>query len=140
MTSELIKKGRPPRKEESFLRQKYDESFSAQSELMDNVAKQLLTLELAIPGLYATVLKLVSGKEGGIQVSDHLMLAFSAWLFSLVCIITAIMPRPYKVNTDSYQSLRKFFSRSARYKYFFVLCSTAAFVFGLTHLILDFAS
>ncbi|HHJ13231.1 MAG TPA: hypothetical protein ENJ79_02485 [Gammaproteobacteria bacterium] len=133
-------KGRPPRKEEAFIREKYDESFSAQGELMDNVAKQLLTLELAIPGLYATALKLVSGKDGGVPVSGHLSWAFYAWLFSLVCVVIAITPRPYTVDLEDYASIRDFFARSARWKYAFILASVSAFVFGLIQLILDLVS
>lgn len=40
----------------------FHEDIARQSERMDDLAKQLITLELAIPGLYAVVLKLVSGE------------------------------------------------------------------------------
>ena len=53
---------RPPSNSDTLLREKFDESIAAQSEQMDKLGQQLITLELAIPGLYATVLKLISGE------------------------------------------------------------------------------
>ena len=47
---------RPLSSDETVLRDKFAESIAGQSELMDKLGQQLLMLELAIPGLYATVL------------------------------------------------------------------------------------
>ncbi|MBL8046186.1 MAG: hypothetical protein JNL09_06580, partial [Anaerolineales bacterium] len=52
---------RPLNDNEKLLRTKYYESLAAQSDLMDKLAERLLPIQLAIPGLYATVLKLVGG-------------------------------------------------------------------------------
>ncbi len=54
---------RPLNDNEKLLREKFHESIVAQSDLMDKLSERLLTLELAIPGLYATALKLISGDK-----------------------------------------------------------------------------
>jgi hypothetical protein len=65
---------RPPSKSESLLREKFAESVAGQSDLMDQLARQLITLELAIPGLYATVLKLTQGDKATVTVRGALSL------------------------------------------------------------------
>ncbi|HIQ14270.1 MAG TPA: hypothetical protein EYH38_01690 [Leucothrix sp.] len=55
MSDEIIK-GQPLNAEDDLILEKHLESISRQPILMEEVAKQLLTLELAIPGVYATVL------------------------------------------------------------------------------------
>lgn len=52
---------RPPSRRDELIQERYIEEFARQSEHMDALARQLITLELAIPGLYATLLKLVAG-------------------------------------------------------------------------------
>jgi hypothetical protein len=61
---------RPPDAYEAKIKEKYAESFAGQSDLMDKLAQQLLTLELAIPGLYATVLKLVAGDKATVPINN----------------------------------------------------------------------
>lgn len=70
---------------------KFDESVldsfakdvAAQATRMDDLAKQLITLNLAIPGLYASVLKLVSGDAAQMTDTTSLTITFAAWLLSL---------------------------------------------------------
>ena len=54
---------RPISDNEELLREKFYESIASQSETVDKLSEHLLTLELAIPGLYATALKLVGGEK-----------------------------------------------------------------------------
>ena len=54
---------RPVSGSETLLRNKFAESIVGQSELMDKLAQQLITLELAIPGIYVAVLKLTAGDD-----------------------------------------------------------------------------
>ncbi|MEJ1298218.1 MAG: hypothetical protein RPU34_12520 [Candidatus Sedimenticola sp. (ex Thyasira tokunagai)] len=53
----------PPSSGEVLLRERFTDEITGQPERLDALARQLLTLELAISGLYATVLKLIHGKE-----------------------------------------------------------------------------
>jgi len=64
---------------EKLLRQKFYENIAAQSDLMDKLGERLLTLELAIPGAYATALKLLYGDKVTITPGTIGTLAFIFW-------------------------------------------------------------
>ncbi len=51
-----IIRAQPPNNEDTYLKEKHLESISKQLELMEDIAKQMLTLELAIPGLYLSLI------------------------------------------------------------------------------------
>jgi hypothetical protein len=120
---------RPFSDEDTFLQQKYRESVVSQADLMDKLATQLITLELAIPGLYATVLKLVQGDKATLPANNPwlLYLTFGSWLLALILTLIALTPRKWKVNKNvmiqdprHYESdglgVEDFFFQSARYK------------------------
>jgi DNA-binding ferritin-like protein len=67
---------RPPTEEENTLRKKFYENIASQSDLMDKMAERLLTLELGIPGLFATVLKLTRGDDATLTINAALNIAF----------------------------------------------------------------
>ena len=114
--------------EDTFLQQKYRESVVSQADLMDKLATQLITLELAIPGLYATVLKLVQGETATLPANARLLyLTFGCWLLALILTLIALTPKKWKVNKNvmiqdprQYESdglgIEDFFFQSARYK------------------------
>jgi len=70
---------RPLSDNEKLMRQKFYESLAAQSDLMDKLGERLLTLELAILGLYATVLKLVGGDKATVTVNGAFYITFGCW-------------------------------------------------------------
>ena len=119
---------RPLSDEDTFLQQKYRESVVSQADLMDKLAAQLITLELAIPGLYATVLKLVQGDKVTLPANPWLLyLTFGFWLVALILTLAALMPKKWKVNKNvmiqdprHYErdglGIEDFFFQSARYK------------------------
>ena len=108
------------------LEETFYETMAAQSDHLDSLARQLITLELAIPGLYATVLKLVSGSDVTIQAGWDTRLAFACWLIALGLTLWSLFPRNYTVDTtvlrrDSLKpqadlGIQDFFEVSARYK------------------------
>ncbi len=134
-------KTRPPTTHETKLKEKYAESIAAQSDLMDKLAQQLLTLELAIPGLYATVLKLISGDKATLPVNARLSAAFGLWLLALVLTLIALIPKAYTVDPallerdpqakDKALGIKDFFTQSARYKRNFLLPAAALFFLGI---------
>lgn len=133
-------KGRPPNTEETFIKEKYLESISQQPALIHDVIKQLFTVELAIPGIYITILKLNHDEKQAIVVSDELYFVFACWLVSLVCIIIALIPRSYRVNPDDHTALRESFFKVALYKFTWLIASTTAFITGLFFAIKDIIS
>ena len=132
---------RPANSQENFLRQKFYESVVAQSDLMDKLGAQLLTLELAMPGLYATVVKLVSGDKATVQVNNAFYLAFACWLLALGLTLASITPRNWKVDPgilkqdpDKYGEglgIEDFFCQSARYKRRLLVASSLLFFAGV---------
>ena len=133
---------RPLSDNDRLLRQKFYESVITQSELVDKLSERLFTLELAIPGLYATALKLVSGEAATVQINAALYLAFGCWLLALILTLLALTPQKWKVDpTVLKQSPQKFaqeglgltdfFEQSALYKRRLVVASSIFFFIGI---------
>lgn len=131
---------RPPTESESLLKQKFTESIVTQSELMDKLAQQLITLELAIPGLYATVLKLVGGDKATLSPTPVLIFGFVCWGLSLALTLASLFPREWNVNTDllrgrsseedGQMGIEDFFYESARHKRCFLVSACLSFFAG----------
>ncbi len=131
---------RPLQAQDTIPREKFYEAVAGQAGLMDKLAQSLLTVELGIPGLYAAVLKLVSGKDS-LAVSYLIVLAFICWLVAIVLTVVAMFPRAYPVNPDelrnSEKSIETFFSKTARWKWCWLLASVIIFGAGLDATVLD---
>ena len=89
---------RPLTDNEKFLREKFYETIVAQNELLDKWGERLLTLELAIPGLYAAVLKLVAGDNATMTMNAAFYITFGSWLLALVLTLVALFPKKWTVN------------------------------------------
>jgi hypothetical protein len=132
---------RPVSDEENLLRKKFYESIAAQSDLMDKMSGQLLTLELAIPGLFATVLKLTGGDDATAVLNTFFYLAFGCWLLALLFTLLALIPKKWNVDPDLLQQdpasyseglgIRDFFEQSAHYKRRLVIASSILFFSGI---------
>ena len=131
---------RPVNSSEKVLRDKFAESVAKQSELMDTLGRQLITLELAIPGIYATVLKLIQGQDATLTPDGWLYFTFVCWSLALLLTLVSLIPRNWKVdpsmlkpdpagrNTDL--SLEEFFHKSAQYKRRLLIASITFFTVG----------
>ena len=113
------------------LDEKFAESIAEQSKLMDEIGKQLLTIELAIPGIYATILKLISGEEATLHGGVWVVVTFGLWLVALVVTFFAIVPNRYRVDTNRPDEIERFFMQSARDKYRMLLASAFLFFVGV---------
>jgi hypothetical protein len=132
---------RPLSENEDLLRKKFYESIAAQSDLMDKLAERLLTLELGIPGLFATVLKLTRGDSATLTINAALNLAFALWLLALILTLLALTPRKWTVDPSLLkqdpQKLSKslgiedFFTQSALYKRRLLTLSSLLFFAGI---------
>ncbi len=132
---------RPVSENENLLRKKFYENVSAQSDLMDKLSAQILTLELAIPGLFATVLKLVRGDKATLTPNPALSLAFACWFLALLLTFAAIFPRKWKVDASILRQspeklseslgLQDFFEKTAAYKRVLVSVSGLLFFAGI---------
>jgi len=140
MSKEIIST-RPPSPGETLLREKFYESVAAQDDLMSKVAGQLLTLELAIPGIYAAVLKLVRGDAATLPLNLAFYLTFGCWLLALGLTLTGLIPRKWKVDPTILRQdparygeslgLEDFFLRTAGYKQKLMIASSVLFFAGI---------
>jgi len=132
---------RPLSDNEKLMRQKFYESIVAQSDLMDKLSERLLTLELAIPGLYATAVKLISGDKATITVNAAFYITFGCWLLALALTLAALTPRKWRVDPAILKQdpkkmsdalgIEDFFERSANYKRGLVIASSLFFFAGI---------
>ena len=132
---------RPLTDNENLLREKFYESIAAQSDLMDKLSGQLLTLELAIPGVYATMLKLTSGDKATVILNAAFYIAFFCWLAALILTLIALTPQKWEVDPlllrrdpkklDKKLGIQDFFEQSALYKRRFIITSSILFFAGI---------
>jgi len=133
---------RPLTDNEKLLREKFYLSITAQSDLMDRLSERLLTLELAIPSLYAAALKLISGDSATATVNLAFYITFGCWLLALALTLTALIPKKWKVNPAVLRQnpakmageglgIEDFFERTARYKRSLLILSSLLFFAGV---------
>ena len=131
---------RPVSDNEQLLRQEFYESIAAQSDLMDKLSEKLLTLELAIPGLFATVLKLTRGEDARLTINNALNLAFACWLIALILTLIALTPKKWIVDVTVLKQdpakfseglgIEDYFEQSSLYKRRLVIASSLLFFIG----------
>jgi hypothetical protein len=132
---------RPISKNEELIREKFYQRLVAQSDLMDKLSGQLLTLELAIPGIYATLLKLVNGDNVTVYLNSAFYLAFFCWFLSLALSLASLIPRKWNVDPsvlkqapDQYDQglgIEDFFRKSAQHKRRLVIASSVLLFLGI---------
>jgi hypothetical protein len=131
----------PLSRQDHLLRDKLIEDIAGQSSRMDDLARQLIALELAVPGIYATALKLVAGDKGTISTGAWLYLAFACWALALALALVSLVPRKHPVDTsrlfaddgdrDSPLSIEGYFRHSALHKLRLLLPSCWLFFVGI---------
>ncbi len=132
---------RPLSDHEKVMRDKFYASIAAQSELMDKLSGQLLTLELAIPGAYAAILKLVGGTNATLQLNIAFYFAFGAWFLALALTLIALIPQKWTVDPSILKQdpekfseglgIEDFFEQSAKYKRRLIIGSSVLFFVGI---------
>ena len=125
---------------DQYMQERLSEAIANQSKLMDTFAQQLLVVEIAIPGLYATSLKLVT-KSGYIGVSWNLYIVFFCWILAVTLTILAMLPRPYKdIDTNNRQAIETFFEKAAQHKRRLLIPSLVLFFSGILTILLGLPS
>jgi len=133
---------RPITESEQLLREKFYESIITQSDLMDKLSERLLTLELAIPGLYATALKLMQGDKATVTINAALYITFSCWLIALALTLAALIPKKWIVDSTILRQdpikmdkegigIKDFFEKSAQHKRRLLILSSVLFLLGI---------
>lgn len=137
----IVVTGRPVRNTETKLQEKFVEAIAEQGALLDKLAQQLITLSLAIPGLYATALKLTQGEAATVPSSRWLYATYLFWAVALGVALIALIPRDYNVDPMMLKpdpkgksqklSLEEFFYRNAVYKRRLLIVSAVCLFGGI---------
>ena len=137
----LAYRSRPPTAGESKLTELYYERFADQNRQMDELARQMITIELAVPGLYASILALLRGQDATLPPGPWLLVAFGGWALALLLTFLALFPRRYKVDTsilradpaaaDGVLGIEEYFHRPAAAKWQLLAAAAVAFWVGL---------
>jgi hypothetical protein len=98
------------------LQEQFAQDVAAQAGRLDELAKQLITLQIAIPGIFAAVLKLVSGDAATAGNRELTLLAFALWLIALILTLVALFPRRREVDLDDLKAIENYFMKSAERK------------------------
>ncbi len=132
---------RPPSSGEKILKDKFAENIAGQNDLMDQLGKLLITLELAIPGLYATVLKMTKGSQATVKIDAWLVGAFILWFSALMLTLFGLIPRNWKVDRNIMKQdpdqktdvlgIEDFFRKSAQYKRRFIILASVIYFIGI---------
>lgn len=132
----------PPPKGDEELEKGFATIVVEQPKLLDELAKQLVTLTLAIPGLYATVLKLMGGEKGVLQSHSFVLGAFICWLVALMLSLWSLMPRKWQVDRQIVRrekpaakgqplSIEEFFLKIALYKRWLLIAASLFCFIGI---------
>ena len=113
------------------LQEKFAEDIANQATLMDGMGKQLLTLELAMVGIYATVLKLIAGSEATLEQGWSVGMTFLFWFMAVVATVLAIFPEKYELDSSKMDEIKRYFHASAQKKAKMLIASVALFFTGV---------
>jgi hypothetical protein len=132
---------RPLSDHEKLMQEKFSESIVNQSDLVDRLSVQLFTLELAVPGLFATVVKLIGGDKTIVVMNAAFFITFGCWIVALLLTLIAVIPRDWNVNPSILKQdpekmseglgVEDFFRKSAEYKRWLVIASCVLFFAGI---------
>ena len=129
------------------LQESFAQDFIQQSNRLDDTTKRLLTLQLAIPGIFAVLLKLLP--EGQAQAVEATQLyrdiiligsAFLSWTLALIFSLWALQPKKHTVNPQvlenksqdkSFFGLIDFYQASAQHKHRHITISSLLTLLGL---------
>ncbi|MCH9699753.1 MAG: hypothetical protein K0U68_16780 [Gammaproteobacteria bacterium] len=121
----------PLSKVDETLMESFAKDVAAQATRLDDLAKQLITLEIAVPGIYAAILKLVSGEKATLDNPLILLFAFIAWLLALGWTLASLLPQRYEIDMDSFTEIQHYFSDSARRKLRLLSLACMSSFFGI---------
>jgi hypothetical protein len=132
--------GKPVSPAEQALLDAYYQEPVKQADRFVDLARELLKLELAIPGIYAAALRLVSREQSANP--NWVFIAFSLWLIALVLTLCALFPRRYQVLEQAIRhvrpdhgkgplSIKEYFQKSARVKRLLLLWAVPLFFCGI---------
>ena len=139
--NENIYESEPPKPGDKTLIEAFHQEIIKQNDRLDDLAKEMVKLELGIPGAYAVALTLLAGKDAVISAA-WLLPVFIFWMLAVGLSFLALFPRKYKVledtprrdrtrkATDDNLTIQEYFQESASYKYSLLSGAAVSFFIG----------
>lgn len=115
-SSELEVKVAPVSRYNEVLQERLAQEVSEQSKRLDDLARQLIALNIAVPGLYASLLRYMSGSDATVEDPLLLVFIFLPWLLALGFAFVSLFPLNYQVDPDSPNDIEGYFSKTAKRK------------------------
>ena len=119
------------------LRESFAKDIAEQCNRLDDLAKQLITVQLAIPGIFATVLKAVAGDTAVLPVTIVVLLAYAAWFAGLLLTWASLMPKKNVVDRNSLTEINDYFAVNAKRKYDRLKCASISTFVGIVFAVLS---
>lgn len=131
--------------DQALQRQVIDD-FTQQNQLLSDSAKTLLSLQIAIPTLFAALLKMQAGKDAILNLdtvssSFFVIAAFLFWLLGLYLSLNALNPKRYYVDPHLLQTpadnkqqaldIYSFYQASTNHKHHCIFWSSFSAIAGL---------
>ncbi len=129
--------GMPLSKVDEKLLECFASDVAAQANRMDDLAKQLITLNIAVPGVYAAVLKLLSGGDQAIGNVTSIGVSFVLWLLALGLSLACLLPQKREVDPDDLLAIQRYFSDSASAKLKYLVWACISSFFGIVLAVLS---
>nr|VFJ92026.1 MAG: hypothetical protein BECKLFY1418A_GA0070994_102010 [Candidatus Kentron sp. LFY] len=113
-----------------------------QAERLDDLAKELLKLELIIPGIYTAVIKLTANGEF-LSLDTFTGLAFILWIIAIALTLFGLFPKRYDVQCEALGRVsatqsptfpstpREFFEKRAQHKRISLVLAVFTFFAGV---------
>ena len=119
------------------MRESFAKDIAEQCNRLDSLAKQLITAQLAIPGIFATVLKAVAGDTAVLPVTIVVLLAYAAWFAGLLLTWASLMPKKNVVDRNSLTEINDYFAVNAKRKYDRLKCASISTFVGIVFAVLS---
>lgn len=126
---------------ENALLEEFRKEIVKQNDRLDDLAKELFKVELAISGVYVTVLKLLP--VGTAPSGWKVWVTFIVWFIALIFTWVALFPKQYRVMEDvldrsdsqvsdkGEMTIKEFYTESANWKRGWLRLATLFFFLGV---------
>ena len=105
--------------------------ITAQTNRFDNLSKMLIGLSIAIPGLYAAVLRLTLNPNVSLLQSPLLWVAFVAWLLTLGFALVSLIPNQHTIDPDNITAIEHYYRDQAQRKWRLMSAASFSCFFGI---------
>ncbi len=98
------------------LMEAFAQDLVSQASRLDELAKNLITLGLAIPGLFVTFVKPIPKPHSDSPLNLFAIGALVLWFLGFALVLWSLFPKKYEIDPTNLSQLREYFFETAKYK------------------------